>query len=296
MGESNITPGVSARIVARSQRQAMDWSLVLASQEIHPVIVPPGESGEWSLLVEPAEYDRALAAIQQYRLENRGWSWRREIPGGTVEIHAGALFWCLFLGFWHWIVTFADPRLYELGKLQSAAVREGAWHLLFTPILLHADLAHLMANLTFGVLVLGFAMARFGPGPTLLCAFLAGALGNVMGITLYSNPYFGVGASGMMMGALGILCTHSVGLWRKSRKAARYIFSGVFAGLLLFVMFGVNPTSDVLAHLGGFLAGLVFGGILSLLPERTLHGTGVNAVLLFVLIGIIALTWTLALR
>jgi rhomboid protease GluP len=294
MAESNITPDATARIVARSRRQAMDWSLVLASQDIHPVIAPPGEAPEWSLLIEPSQYERALAAIQQYRLENRGWSWRKELPGGNIEIHSGALFWCLFLAFCHWIVTFVDPGLHAAGKMDSVAVRAGAWYRLFTPILLHSDLAHLMANVTFGILVLGLSMARFGPGPTLLCAYLAGALGNLMGLAFYSHPYTGVGASGMMMGALGILCAHSMGLWRKSPKAARYVFSGVFAGLLLFVMFGVDPTSDVLAHLGGFLAGVFFGALLSCVPESILRHKPLNVALLAVLTGTIALTWGLA--
>jgi rhomboid protease GluP len=295
MLESNLMPEQNARIVARSRRQAMDWSLVLASQDIHPVIAPPGEDRQWALLIEPSQYDRALEAIQQYRLENRGWSWRQELPGGNIEIHSGALFWCLCLAFAHWIVTFVDPGLDGAGKMDSTLVRAGEWYRLFTPILLHGDLGHLMANVTFGVLVLGLSMARFAPGPTLLATYLAGALGNLMGVFFYAHPYTGVGASGMMMGALGVLCTHSVGLWRKNRRAARYIFSGVFAGLLLFILFGLDPSSDVLAHLGGFLAGLAFGALLSCVPEAALRGKYTNITTLALFVGTIILTWSLAL-
>lgn len=296
MAENTAIPESAARILARSRRQAMDWSLVLASQDIHPVIAPPNEDQPWALLIEPADYDRALAAIRQYRAENRGWAWRQEVPGGNIEIHTGALFWCLFLAFCHWLVTFVDPGLHSAGRMDSAAVRAGEWYRLFTPILLHSDLPHLMANVTFGVLVLGLSMARFAPGPTLLATWLAGALGNVMGLVFYSHPYTGVGASGMMMGALGILCTHSFGMWRKNPRAARYIFSGIFAGFLLFVLFGLDPSSDVLAHFGGFLAGLAFGAVLSLVPEARLQSRELNAALLVVLAATIALTWGLALR
>src|SRR5438067_853716 len=90
-------PEPYARIVARSRRQAMDWSLVLASQDIHPIIARPEESNGWGLLVDPAQYDRAIATIKQYRVENRGWSWKREVPGANLEIHAGAVFCCIFL-------------------------------------------------------------------------------------------------------------------------------------------------------------------------------------------------------
>jgi membrane associated rhomboid family serine protease len=291
----NPAPEMYARIAARSRRQAMDWSLVLASQDIHPIIAPPSEDPGWGLLVEPAQYERALAAIQQYRLENRGWSWRRELPGSNLEVHSGALFWCVLLGFWHWLVTFVDPAIEVAGRMDSLAVRSGAWYRLFTAVMLHADLAHLMANLTFGVLMLGLAMTRFGPGVTLLSAYLAGVAGNIFGLSFYSRPYTGVGASGMMMGALGLLCIHSLALWRRSPKAARYVLSGVLAGFLLFVLFGLKPGSDILAHFGGFLAGLAFGGLLAILPERWLQNRATTVFTTILLLLILALTWTLAL-
>jgi rhomboid protease GluP len=296
------------RIAAQSRRQAMDWSLVLASQDIHPIIQGPEEpNGEplmeqgpprptWSLLVEPAQYERAVATIRQYRLENRGWAWRKELPGAAVEIHTGAIFWCVLLIASHWVVTFIAPNWNTRAEMSSVEVSAGEWYRLFTPILLHADLAHLMANATFGAIFLGLAMARFGWGVTLLATFLAGGAGNLLGYFVYEGPYRGRGASGMMMGALGLLCIQSFGLWRKSPKAARYILSGVLAGFLLFVLFGLDPGSDVLAHFGGFAAGLLFGAILSIIPEAKLQTKTANMAALAVVTAIIAVTWALALR
>lgn len=294
--EQSSAPEMYARIAAQSKRQAMDWSLVLASQDIHPIIAPPADSRAWSLLVEPDQYERALAAIRQYRLENRGWAWRRELPGAALEVHVGALFWCLFLAFGHWAATFALPQLEVAGRMDNVRVRAGEWWRLFTALFLHADLAHLMANVTFGVVILGFAMARFGPGITLLCTYLSGALGNVAGLLFYAHPYTGVGASGMMMGALGLLCIHSFGLWRQSPKAARYVLSGVIAGFLLFILFGVSPRSDILAHLGGFLAGLFFGSILAFFPQRSLEKHSLNLAALGLLLTLVVLTWSWAFR
>jgi rhomboid protease GluP len=293
-----------ARILAQSRRQAMDWSLVLASQDIHPIIHGPEEQNAediasragWTLLVEPGEYERAVAAIRQYRLENRGWAWRRELPGGAVDIHTGAVLWCLLLIAWHWVVTFVAPGWDMLGEMSSARVHAGEWYRLFTAVLLHSDLAHLMANATFGAIFLGLAMARFGWGVTLLATFFAGAAGNVLGLLMYHGPYRGRGASGMMMGALGLLCVQSFGLWRRSPKAARYILSGVLAGFLLFVLFGLDPGSDVLAHFGGFVAGLAFGVLLAMVPEEKLQRRALNFAALVVVASIIAVTSALALR
>lgn len=288
-----------ARISARSQRQAMDWSLVLASQNIHPIIAGPGEEAErkeWALLVAPAQYEAALAAIRQYRLENRGWAWRTSLPGADLDIHTGALCWCVVLVCWHWVASFIVPALTARGQMSNVAVENGEWFRLFTAVLLHSDLAHLLANVTFGAIFLGLAMARFGWGVTLLATFTAGAVGNVVGYVLYDTPYTGVGASGMMMGALGLLCIHSFGLWRKNPKAARYVMSGVIAGVLLFVLFGFSPGSDIFAHLGGFVAGLFFGAVLSFVDERKVHGRSLNIAGIALVVMTMAVTWWLALR
>src|SRR5688572_11021780 len=71
----------TAEIVAFSRRQAMDWSLVLASQGIESTIDHAQDRDRWLLLVEPHELERARESIRLYRAENRGWSWRQELPG-----------------------------------------------------------------------------------------------------------------------------------------------------------------------------------------------------------------------
>jgi membrane associated rhomboid family serine protease len=38
---------------------------------------------------------------------------------------------------------------------------------------------------------------------------------------------------------------------------------------MLFVLLGLSPGTDILAHLGGFLAGMVFGWMLAHCPNLT---------------------------
>ncbi|MGV3774481.1 MAG: rhomboid family intramembrane serine protease [Verrucomicrobiales bacterium] len=283
-----------AHIHAHSEKQAMDWSLVLASQDIQTTILREPESKRWRLEIPTHDHSRALEAIRQYRLENRGWEWRRELPGANLEIHVGALFWCIYLAAFYLITTSIYPELRIAGRLDSELVKTGEWWRLFTPVLLHADMAHLAANAVFGTLFLGLAMARFGPGVALLATFLAGAAGNIFGVSIATRPYYGVGASGMMMGALGMLCIHSAGLWRINRKSARYIMSGVASGIFIFVLFGLNPSSDIMAHTGGFLGGLFFGTILAFIPEEKLQFKKLNLLALSLLGFLVIGTWALA--
>ena len=257
----------SAVISAYSRRQAMDWSLVLASQDISATIVQP-DPASWGLIVEPQEYDRALQAIRLYRLENRRWAWRQPIPWSQATFHWGALGWSVILVCID-ALSWNDLRAVRAhGTFNSAAVAQGEWWRAFTAILLHADLPHLLANATTGFLLLGLAMARYGAGLALCAAYLAGAAGNLAGLLLHSKPYIGLGASGMVMGALGLISIPQLGRWPGAPGAAKQVLRALLAGVLLFVLLGTNPASDVIAHSGGFVAGALLGLVLNALPQN----------------------------
>ncbi|MFN7138838.1 MAG: hypothetical protein ACK4UN_05830 [Limisphaerales bacterium] len=81
MQPDNLEPATK-RITARSKRQVMDWSLVLASQGIQSEIL--NEEERWELAVTAADYDRALQSIKLYRAENRGWRWQQKLPGSDL--------------------------------------------------------------------------------------------------------------------------------------------------------------------------------------------------------------------
>jgi len=281
-------------IPARNRRQAMDWGLVLASQGIEPVI-EQSEHG-WIVLVEPRDYARAQATLRQYQHENRGWGWRQELPWPEITFHWGAFAWCLLLASFYWLNSVSGSRLESLGVMDRTAVVQGSWWLLFTATMLHFDLAHLMANLAIGFPVFGLAMGRYGPACALLAAYLTGAGGNVAGLLFRAHAYHGLGASGMVMGALGLLTVQSFSLRLKDSRSWKYIIAGVLGGLLLFALLGLNPAGDVVAHLGGFVCGLMLGAAMTLVPQKRLLGSSANVVCGILLAGLMALTWTLALQ
>ncbi|MDB6018173.1 MAG: rhomboid-related rane protein, partial [Pedosphaera sp.] len=199
-----------ARIPVRSQRQAMDWSLVLASQGIDGVIIDQAEDdGGWGLIVATRDYARALKALRQYQAENRGWPWWQTLPRSTVHFDWGSVAWILLLGLSYWVSSI-NVRFQNVGIMDSTAVATGQWWRVFTAMMLHADIAHLVTNLSMGIVLLGLAMGRFGTGLGLLAAYLAGAAGNVASLMLNASPFYGLGASGMIMGALGLLTAQSV--------------------------------------------------------------------------------------
>jgi len=285
-----------ASIGARSKRHAMDWSLVLASQGVEVIIEEPTEEHGWVLLVEPNDYPRALEAIRLYRVENRRWRWRQNLEWSGVTFHWGALVWCAALVFFYWLQGATAGRVELDGIMHGLSVKQGQWWRLVTAICLHADLAHLAANVSVGFLVMGLAMGRYGAGLALLATLLCGAAGNIGGLIFHEADSQGLGASGAITGGLGLLAVQSFSVLRRARWAWKEASTGLLAGLLLFILVGLEPSSDVVAHVGGFLCGLVLGAALALLPTRLSLNPWVGRVTMLAALAIMTLCWILALR
>jgi membrane associated rhomboid family serine protease len=274
----------------------MDWSLVLVSQGIETTIEQVEDGTGWGLVVSPHDYEPALSAIRQYRSENRHWAWRHQTrwPGFLFDWLGAA--WCLTLVLFYW---FGETRAVDLrpnGAMDNAAVLSGQWWRIFTAITLHADLAHLATNVTTGFLLLGLTMGRYGTGMGLLAALLAGAGGNIAGLVIYHGAHRSLGASGMILGCLGLLAAQSLALWRQHPIATKHVIGSVLGGVMLFVLFGLTPGTDVVAHFGGFVTGLLLGGILAFVPAGFLHDAKTNLLSGLLVALLVILTWSLALH
>src|SRR6185312_13637735 len=88
---------MTARIPARSRRQAMDWSLVLISQGIESTVDFGDESG-WGLLLAAKDQAFAINILEQYRAENRHWPWRRKLSSKGVLFDWASVGWVLIVG------------------------------------------------------------------------------------------------------------------------------------------------------------------------------------------------------
>ena len=242
----------------------MDWSLVLVSQGIETTIDQAEDGGEWSLLVPGQDYGTAIKAIRQYHLENRGWPWQQQVFRPGFLFDWGALAWVLLAGMFFWLSTSTDLK--TAGTMDGAAVAHGQWWRLFTAVWLHADLAHLATNASIGLILLGLTMGRYGTGVGLLAAYLAGAGGNLLAGLLSLQTHRSLGASGMVMGCLGLLAVQSLSLWRQTPHATKFILSGLCGGVMLFALLALTPGTDVMAHLGGFACGLLLGALFNLVP------------------------------
>jgi len=288
----------AALIPARSEQQAMDWSLVLLSQDIETTIERDPETQAWALRVDALDRTRAVRAIRQYISENRRPRWVKELPGTGMLFDGRCLAWFLFLVFLFAFEAMGQRDLSVAGRMDNQLVREGAWWRLFTAVTLHGDAAHLMANTITGLVLVGLAMGAFGPGLGLFLPYLAGTAGNLVGYLIYDDTRRALGASGMVMGALGLLAAQWFALLRHGLSPRDLAVRGVLSGCLLLLLLGLSPEKnvDVLAHVTGFVVGLVLGAIFALGPPALHRNAWVSRIAAALFVVLVLIPWGLALR
>jgi hypothetical protein len=80
----------------------------------------------------------------------------------------------------------------------------------------------------------------------------------------------------------------------KRRQLRRLIAEGLGGGLMLFVLVGTSPSSDIPAHAAGFVFGGLLGLPLALLPLTTTHRGRWNLVAGGAYCLLLCATWILA--
>lgn len=284
---------MTTRIPARSRRQAMDWSLVLVSQGIETTIDLDADLG-WGLIVTESDHARSIDVLKRYLAENRQWIWRQKISPKGILFDWGCIGWVILVGLFFWIQTHSAAAFGNSGLMDSTAVSQGQWWRLFTAVFLHADLGHFATNASLGLVLLGLTMGNFGTGCGLLAAYLAGAGGNVATWLAFAD-HRSLGASGMVMGCVGLLTAQSIFSPPDLSQRLKYAVASIGGGVMLFALLGLSPGSDVLAHLGGFISGLVLGGLLLIKP-RLAQDALANSIAGIAFCALVVLPWWLALR
>jgi len=140
------------------------------------------------------------------------------------------------------------------GNLPSAVFYGEYWRVA-TSIFLHADPMHILFNLTALRQIGPVVEALFGKGRMLFFFMATGIIASV-GSCLLRNGGVGIGASGALMGLVGL----TAGWGHKNRESvgttARDLMLkwGVYT-----IVFGFIIHADNIAHVFGFISGLIIG-------------------------------------
>ncbi|SNB45906.1 rhomboid family intramembrane serine protease [Geobacter sp. DSM 9736] len=246
-----------------SERQANLWALVLAARAL-PSHVEMGIGG-WRLLVPAGAYDEAAEQLRLFEEENRDWPPPPPAPRPLVENTLATLSVLILLATFFNVTQLGNlpdghsaPNWTELGSARANLILDGEWWRLVTALTLHADLVHLIGNLTIGGFFLVCLCRELGSGLSWSLLLAAGASGNWLNAHVQLPSHDSVGASTAVFAAVGIFA--SISLVRYRHHLHRRWPLPVAAALALLVLLGTEGrNTDLGAHFFGFFFGIGFG-------------------------------------
>jgi membrane associated rhomboid family serine protease len=241
--------------VARRQREADEWALVLHSQGL-AAEVRPGREG-WRLETAADDALRARELLAAWERENRREPEPEPPPGGPFPWLSLAALSAALLGFF----SVTGPReagseWFAAGSARSSLILAGQWWRAVTALTLHADAGHVLGNVLGATLFAGALWARFGSGVGLALLLAAGTLGNLANALLRGAGHSSVGASTAVFAAVGALAADAL-VQRRVPRGGRLAPLG--AGLGILAMLGTSERADLWAHFFGLAAGLLLG-------------------------------------
>lgn len=147
----------------------------------------------------------------------------------------------------------SDAVLLQYGQVNESVMKGSFWQL-FTSMFIHVNIEHLLGNMVF-LLIFGLrAEEFFETKQYLLIYIMSGLAGNLLSLLL--PDMISAGASGCIFGVFG-----AVTIYMRRAISQSIVGALVFSFFLLIISagYGVN----ILAHLGGLVAGLLIGYLLA---------------------------------
>jgi membrane associated rhomboid family serine protease len=287
--------------VPLTRQQARIWALVLDSRAIPCSIESVGD--DWYLLVPEQHRESACRELELYEEANRNWPPPLPATRQLAENTLPTLSVLLLLAILHNLVLigFSLPErgfidLREIGTAHAADIRNGLWWQCITALTLHADLTHLLSNLTIGGFFIMLLCREFGSGLAWTLLLASGTAGNLINAWVQSPAHRSVGASTAVFGAVAMLA--AISMVRDHHLLQRRWFVPVAAGVALLAILGTEgKNTDLGAHLFGFCAGALCGAGAELLVAK--HGRPGRLLnfLLALLSGVaVAGAWWLAIK
>ena len=156
--------------------------------------------------------------------------------------------------------------LVRFGAKYGLLIQAGEWWRLLTPMFLHGSLLHLGMN-SWVLYDLGPTVeSLYGRQRYLVLYVLSGIGGNVL--SYWWSPHtISIGASGAICGLVGAMITYG---YRNRSRLGESVRNMYVRWAIYILIFGfMFPFIDNAAHIGGLLAGMGFGYVVSDMPSLT---------------------------
>lgn len=148
----------------------------------------------------------------------------------------------------------SDDALAQFGQVNTYVINGWFWQL-FTSMFVHVSIEHLFGNMLF-LLIFGLrAEELFSSTEYVGIYLLSGLVGNLLTLLptlLWGSEIVSAGASGAIFGMFGAVIIYS------RRAVGQSIMTALLFAFFLLVI-NIGPAVNVLAHLGGLVAGLLMG-------------------------------------
>jgi membrane associated rhomboid family serine protease len=239
---------------------AEEWLLVLIAEGFSPEV--RRTLAGLAVSVPKQQSKRAFASLFEYDREN---SLNVEQPQlrpnppafqlGLVVSTVLVIFHLLTLG------PFRDVPWVERGSADATKMVQGELWTAVTALTLHADLAHALGNALAAALLFPALSSVLGGGVSLLVVLVTGAVGNLATAYFHTSPHVSIGASTAIFSAIGLLGGIATIRNRQATdRRRRGAFTPVVAAVALLCLLGTTGERiDVLAHLLGFISGVLSG-------------------------------------
>lgn len=290
--------------VPSAREKLLPWLAALSSAGI-PYTLSDDDTGQLAIIVPEKYGEAALGELREYEKSNLNWPPGKDpLPSETDGLRPvfGLLIWglagyCLLrIQAWTGDYTAGDP-IFSKGVLDPAAVVAGEWWRVITALSLHADFAHALSNVAWGMVFGAWVNARIGPGVALMLTVFSGILGNLTEVFISPSSRVALGASTAVFGAVGLLCAFRfvdnyrrfgfhVSVWSRTWLP--------LAGGLGMLAFLGSGGSGIRVDLIGHAAGFLWGGFLGLVVWSRLRnapGAWIQAICALVTAMIVMGAW-----
>lgn len=274
-----------------SKEQADIYSLVLAATGI-AFKIRPCQTGFEILTFEHNALD-SINAVSLYLDENQVTvSAKQDFIAKFHKTYSG-VFTAFLLFFIHWRINASHDPHHFAGIFGASAskILQGEYYRCVTALLLHGSDLHLVGNMA-GIIVFGTSVCSItGSGAGWFMIIGAGFLGNYFNACFYKSLHLSIGASTAVFGAVGILAGYRMIYDLEEKGLRSTAFLPIGAGLALLALLGAGPNSDIMAHLFGYIAGLIAGSFYRLFIRKSPKESCQIILLVFSAVMMIA-AWT----
>jgi rhomboid protease GluP len=290
-------PGPSLRLVEvfRSHRLADcdPQTLVLSAVGIHSWTL--ARDGEFVIFVPEDMFELARKHLTEAAREStQVIAPPRPIPAVHPHAWTGSVLYAITL----MLTAYAAGssafgfNWFDAGSLRGTIPQSGEWWRVITALTLHADVAHLIGNLVFGVVLGYFAGRSLGIGLAWSSIVIGAALGNAIDASWMPVQQRSIGASTAVFATLGLLSAYA---WRREaapqlRWAKRW--APLIAGIILLAFTGAGgERTDAVAHITGFAAGAGLGALWGRIDPMRFMNRGLQWAAGAITVALIAVAW-----